>query len=168
MDRIVEVLIGIYLLLIAAHAAVHVVRQYYRNQQDLLCLRNIFLLGFIIFQLVSAAIPLLTGRFDVFRVVDPGAAGIEFAAMATVYLLIFMVMYRWGIGVRGLARRLSSSVRNPPSGTFLLFMSAVFVILSAILRFAVLIPYVGIVSNIVGVGFASAAAGLVGWVWGRR
>ncbi|RME60557.1 hypothetical protein D6779_01945, partial [Candidatus Parcubacteria bacterium] len=161
-------LIGTYLTVLAAYMVAHIVHQYYRNRQDLLCLKNIFLLGFIVFQLVSAAIPLLTGRFDVFRVVDPGAAGLEFAAMATVYLFIFMVIYRWGVGVRGLARRFSSSVRNPPSGTFLLFMSAVFVILSAILRFAVLIPYVGIVSNIVGVGFASAAAGLVGWVWGRR
>lgn len=162
------VLFGLYLFGLAGAIASGMLLQYVRGTHDLLSVRNVFLTGFIIFQCVSGALPLITGNTGLFRIQDMGSAGLEYTVLTTAFLLIFLLSYHSGVGVRRIAHKLASSPRSTPGSGFLLTMSAVFVLAGAVLRFAIAIPLIGILADIVGVGFASMAAGLMGWVWGKR
>ena len=84
-------LIGLILFAMAAVLVLIILYQGTRKTVDFLSVRNVFLTGFIIFQLVSGGLVLIMNQFDVVRVNDPGGTGAVFALLATIFLSVFWV-----------------------------------------------------------------------------
>lgn len=158
---------GIYLFGLSGLLVLLVFVQHKRGSVELVSIRNIAIAGFILFQLSSAAIRLVADRYEMFRMSDPGAAGFEFGLLATVFLPLALLAYRVAPGVRTPAKWLASN--KPIVGDrFMLGMAIALTALTFVFRFGVLVPYLAIFTNMVGVGFAAVSSGLVGWVWARR
>jgi hypothetical protein len=160
-------LLATYLFGLAAAVVLMMLRQHMRGTHELLSLRNFALVGFVLFQLTSGA----TGLFEVtwggFHLSNGIWTGLEFSAMVSVFLLIALWSYERGWIVVPMAHR-APTTRARPSQFALLVMCVIMTILGAALRFGVRIPYIGVITGYVGVGFAAIAVGLVGWVWARR
>jgi hypothetical protein len=160
-------IVAIYLLLLTVVVVALVFRDHRRGTCELLSVRNVALSGFIVFQLTSGGVALLTGNHGRIRLAQPGWTSIEFAAMATVFLVILLWVYRRGWVANWLARRVPMTWASPHSSV-LLTMAVIVTILAIGLRFGVRIPLVGILTGYLGTGLAAVACGLVGWVWGRQ
>lgn len=159
--------IAVYLCVLAASLFVLMLRQHLNGTCELVSIRNVAILGFILFQLTSPAISLFSGSFHPYNIANPAWAGLEFAAMASVFLVVALWSYRRGWGATRLAQLVPTSWAVPRDAT-LLFLSAIVTVLAAALRFGVQVPLIGIVANQVGTALAAVASGLVAWVWGRR
>lgn len=142
-------------------------RDFQRRTHDLLTLRNFFLLGYVIFQLSSAAGSLAAERYEPFAVTFPVSAGATFAVWSTVFLFVFLWTYERGILSVPLANRMPRTTVAPHS-LALLALAVTMTLLAFALRFTVQIPYVALVAVNVGVGASAVACGLVGWVWVRQ
>lgn len=159
--------VSIYLFLLALAIVLKMAWDHYRGRVELLSIRNLALVGLIIFQVTSAALRLWQDRFDPFLVADPAAVGIQFAFWATVFTILTFAAYRWGFLAKGLARRVPVATAVPTEPTMLL-MALVLVLMGGVMRLGVAIPLVAILADFLGTGFCAMAAGLVGWVWGKR
>ncbi|MCC7409009.1 MAG: hypothetical protein IT442_13135 [Phycisphaeraceae bacterium] len=141
--------------------------QYRRGEHDLLSMRNIYLVGFVLFQLSSAAVSLLTGNYMSLYIDDPVLTGLQYIAMASLFLVLMFWAYRRGWVAVKLADRMPRTDVVP--GSLLLIVLAVMMtVLAMILKFSVKIPLIAIIASDVGLGASSVACGLVGWVWARR
>lgn len=159
--------IALYLILLSGVICIIMMRDHVRGRVELLSLRNFALLGFIVFQLTSAAIPLLNPYVSRFPLSDINATAIAYAFRCTVFLLFFFLFYRWGIGVRKPARLLPTSTAVP-SEPFMLVVAVILMVMALSLRAFVQIPLVGVLADYVGVAFASIACGIAGWTWAKR
>lgn len=160
-------LIAIYLVLLSAFLCVRVLYQHLRGTHELVSLRNMFTAGFIVFQLTSA-VPAMRGVYNNnFPLSDPGGTGLKYALMSTVFLVILMLCYNHGLGARRAAQRTPAS-RAVPEPVMLWIAMLILTCAAGVLRFGVLIPYVGILAQLLAVAVGASAAGLAGWVWSRR
>jgi hypothetical protein len=160
-------LISVYLLAIAVWLIYVMIRDHARGTCELVSIRNVAILGFILFQLTSPARAMITGDYGRRPVEDPIAAGLEFAVMVTVFLPLFFWAYRKGWFVDWLASKMPEQ-RGTPGLPGMLALSVVATLVAVPLRLNVPIPLVGVVAGHVSTGMASLACGIVGWVWGRR
>jgi hypothetical protein len=158
---------GYYLFFLAFCLIVLMVWQHRRGVVELVSIRNMAILGFIVFQLTSAALRLTSSEFGLMKISSPDSTGVTYALMATVFLPLALLSYKVAPGVRAPARLLARRKAEAGDG-FLLLLAALLTAAALVMRFGVLIPYVAIYTNLVGVGFAAVACGLGGWVWARR
>lgn len=160
-------LIALYLYTVSAALLIMILWQHAKGTRDLLCTRNLALVGFITFQLSSVGIKYFEGHFTRYSINDPVGTGITFALFSTVFLVIALVVYQRGWLSKWLAAHIPSTKIVPGSGS-LLMMSIILTLMGAALNVGVRLPLIGILASILGVGFAAIACGLVGWVWGKR
>lgn len=162
-----QTLIALYLWGLSLWVLWKMLRDFQRRTHDLLSLRNFFLLGYVIFQLNSAAGSLMANDFGLFPVTFPVPTGFTFAIWSTIFLVVFLYTYDRGwLSVRMANRLPRTSVA--PGALSLLALAVLMTLLAIALRFAVAIPYVSIVATSVGIGASAVACGLVGWVWARQ
>lgn len=138
-----------------------------RGTVDLISTRNVYLLGLIVFQLSSGILLLVLGSRERYPLQDPVGTSVEFSLMAAVFLVLFLFAYKQGWGVKTLATKVPSSQRVMTDGamwTMALAMTAI----GAVLKLTVKVPLIGALSEFMGVGFSSIAAGMVGWIWAKR
>jgi hypothetical protein len=156
--------ISVYLWSLTGLLAWLVVYQYAAGRRvELFSFRNVFLAGFALFQLHSVARVLwVGGDYGGFVVYDPYQAGVEFAWLATVFLVVFLVAYQRGWIVRKIARRIPS-VRLSASPTTLLTIAAMLTFFAFPMRF-IGIPGLGFLAKNTGTGMTAVAAGIVAWV----
>jgi hypothetical protein len=133
---------------------------------DLFSARNMYLVGFIIYQLTSPAVALQTENFTFFRVYFPSDTGKQFLMMASTFITIFLFSYQ-RIGLTPWA---ASKLKFPPRETndFLLLGLAVFLVVSGMLLRFMPIPNIAAASVQVSIAFAAIAAAISGWVWSNR
>jgi len=160
-------ILAYYFMFLTVAVVAYVLIQYLRGKDDLCTLRNVALLGFIIFQLVSAGLRLYTNSYKPFRISDPAGAALIYATWATIFLVIMLLTYRIGWGSKWLASKVPVA-ESVPQDTALLLMAAVLGILGLILRVTSKIPTLGALSDYLGTGYAAMSAGLCGWVWAKR
>lgn len=133
---------------------------------DLFSARNMYLVGFIIYQLTSPALALQSENFTYFRVYFPSDTGKQFLMMAATFVAIFLFSYQ-RIGLTPWA---ASKLKFPPRETndFLLLGLAVFlIVLGMLLRFMP-IPNLAAPSAQVSIAFAAISSAISGWVWSNR
>ncbi len=159
--------VSVYLVCLAVFLVGFMLWQYVTHRRDLLNVRNIAIVGFILFQLTSAAIPLWSGWNDIYKLRDWGSTGFKYAAMATAFAALFLFTYEKGWVSKKLARLAPTTRAVPTLGT-VLGLAVLMTVLSIGLRFGLSIPYVSIVANNAGLAFAAIAGGLVGWAWAPR
>ncbi|MCA9293117.1 MAG: hypothetical protein KDA20_04810 [Phycisphaerales bacterium] len=163
MDKGVSVFLILVAFAIGSKIAVDVVRK----RTELVSIRTFFMIGFILFQCTSAAIPLWTNYYPRYPINDPAGTGLRYAGLVSMFLLLFFVSYDKGPFVRKLAAKLPNSSLSPGVGKQL-GLAAVLVVIAVALRFGVMIPLIGILANFAGLGIASVAAGVAGWIWAPR
>lgn len=159
--------VAVYLIALAVFLVGFMLWQYATQRRDLLNVRNIAIVGFILFQLTSAAIPAWSGRNPIYRLSDWDGTSFKYAAMATVFCAVFLFCYEKGWLSKKLAARLPTTRAVPTLGT-VLSLAVLMTVLSIGLRFGLRIPYIGILANNAGLAFAAIAGGLVGWAWAPR
>ncbi len=160
-------ILAYYFLILTVVLVAYVLFQYLRGKDDLCSLRNVALLGFIIFQLVSPCIRLFTNSYKPFRVSDPAGSALIYAIWATLFVVLALTAYRVGWGAKWLAAKVPVA-KSEPQDTALRLMAAVLGVLGLILRVTSKIPTLGALSDYMGTGFAAMSAGLCGWVWAKR
>lgn len=164
----VSQLTSVYLFALAGAICLKMLWDHSKGRVELLSLRNLALVGLIVFQVTSAALRLWQDRFDPFQVSFPEENGVLFAIWVTIFAALVFVSYKHGWGVKRLARLVPVAKGIPSPGTMLL-MALIFVILGAGLRFAAIgQKQFAILADFFGNGYCAMAAGLVGWVWGKR
>lgn len=161
-----ELALAGYFYTLALIALAWVVRQYLRSTYDLLTMRNVALLGFIVFQLVSAARLVRHPISGDFRLYRPTETAIVFAAWSTVFLFVFMLSYRWRWPALKLVRRAKQVRVVPDDRTLWTFIVVCLVFGAAFMRLP--IPLLGLVTTKVGLALVAMSAGLVGWIWATR
>lgn len=138
-----------------------------RGTYDLVCLRNIFLLGFIIFQLVSAALTLFTENYLPYPLTNPEMVGLYYAVLATGFLIIFLIAYNHPLKTNRLIKYVPRTAGVPTGGKLLVL--AVLATATAVgLKYGLRIPLVGILANYVGNAMGAASAVIIGWYWAPR
>jgi len=161
-------LVGIILIAISAVLLIASVWQHASGKTDLVSLRNIAIIGFIVFQLSSVSIRMFNPYYaSNFKLTQAGSSGFEFTVLVVCFLATFFLFYQQGWGVKKLALKVPvvPVTTNPAA---LITLAIALTLLAIPLRFAVNIPYIGVASNFIGVGSAAMACGLVGWVWAPR
>lgn len=159
--------LALYLLAVAAALGIKMLRDYQLGRHELLSVRNFAIVGFIVFQLTSAAMALATNDYGGFTVMKPESTGLIYCAMVTTFLLALLWAYRGGWGVKALARRLPTTWAVPGNST-LMVMAVLVTGAALVLRHGLNIGLLTILSGHAGMGVSALGAGLVGWVWGRR
>ena len=156
-----SLLIILYLTGLILFLIWYCVRQYRRGQAELLSLRNFFLLGFIMWQLVSPILLLITRTApDGVNILNYNRTGVEFAILATVFIIIFLFVYEMGWVVKRLAV-ITPMPKVIPSDLGLVGLSVTCTILAIILKFGFLVPFFGDLFARFSEGLSAVAIGLV-------
>lgn len=159
--------VSVYLICLAVFLVGYMLWQYTTHRRDLLNVRNIAIVGFILFQLTSAAISTWGGWNPIYKLLDWDQTSLKYATMVTVFVAVFLFTYEKGWVSRKVARLVPTSRAVPTLGT-VLGLAILMTVLSIGLRFGLRIPYIGILANNAGLAFAAIAGGLVGWAWAPR
>ncbi len=161
-----ETLLAGYFYLLALVTLGWLLRQYLRSTHDLLSMRNVALLGFIVFQLVSAARVVRHPVSGDFRLYQPVETATTYAAWSTVFLFAFMMSYRWRWPSTKLLTRVKRVRVVPDERTLWTYIVVCLVCGALFMRLP--IPLVGLVTSKVGLALVAMSAGLVGWIWATR
>ncbi len=159
-------LIAGYCYVLAALVVGYMLRQYARGRHDLLSLRNIALVGFVVFQLTSAAQVMRANGAGPFALQDPVGTGLRYAVWSTVFLVAFITAYAYAPGINRLAS-VPKPVRIDVSDRSLRLFAIVCLVTGAACMLLP-IPLVMHVTSKVGFSLMAIAAGLAGWLWARR
>jgi hypothetical protein len=154
------------LILIGFSLIILMLKQGLSRKVDIFSARNMYLVGFIVYQIISPAVSLHTGNFMFFRVYFPEETGKAFLMMVITFLAMFLFGYQKLWFTPWLARKFKFQARETDD-YLLLGLACFLVILGGALRFFPLPNFVG-PSVQVGMAFAAIAAAMAGWVWSNR
>lgn len=160
----------IYVFTYYAISAVLVLVMIYQGlsrRVELMSFRNIYLAGFIIFQLLSCANVITNEDFGIYRIENQKDALELFFLYAILFLACFFISYHWLKIARWVASWFRPKQPLEANDWTLLMVAVGFLALGLILRF------VGIGSPLFRYFFfivpgLPAACAIVGWVWGGR
>jgi hypothetical protein len=163
-----ESLIISLLYLLGGVLVVMMLAQGLTRKVDLFSIRNIYLAGFIVYQVASPVSALRDGTFIGFRVTDPVGA----AKWLMMYVYIFAGIYLFSYHRLKIARWFASKIHvaHGEDTDSMLVGLAIVLILSAFASrmIAMQVPALRAVSINTAVALAAASCALTGWVWGKR
>ena len=143
-------------------------RQYFSGQRELLSLRNIFLLGFVLFELYSVANVASSGNFGQFPLNHPLIAERRFEVLALTFLVVFLVAYERPLGPQKFGRRIESLlVSRHPKRRRVVPLAIGMTAIAVLLRAASLASPTGTLSHaasLIAAAAAAVACGLAAWV----
>jgi hypothetical protein len=143
----------------------YMIKQAASGKRSLLCVRNFFLLGVIIFQVAGAATMYIADHYGEIPPSDPNGTGLKYLGIISLFLAIFVVVYETGWLTRSIRNRIRT--QTPVPGTPALFIIALACLGAAAVCQLILknLGLVGVLSEVMGVGLAAMAAGTAGWAW---
>lgn len=154
---------AIYLTLLALFMVGVMYTQARADKVDLLCTRNFFILGFIVFQLTGGAASLFFHEFGYFMIQDFTLIPVIYSIMCTIFAAVMLTCYRKGWITARLAQRFRLQPVAAGAGS-LLTLAWVFVGVGVTFRFAlVYTPIIGAGFDMLGNGMLAAAAGMATW-----
>ena len=160
-------LLAFFLVLVIIVLLHRIVRDGLTDQVELFSFRNLFLLGFIVFQLTSAATSLLTNEWGELWPQYPATTGTIYSFMIVVFLALFFLAYGRGWGVTRVGQRPSPDMACSPVA--LIGIALLLVVIGAILRLLVTqIPLLGVLAGQMAPGVLAVACGLAAWAWAPR
>jgi hypothetical protein len=143
-----------------------ILKQGFSRKVDLFSARNMYLVGFIVYQIISPAIALETENYTFFRLSFPEDTGKTFLMMAVTFLATFLCSYQ---RIK-LSPWIAGKFKFPPRETndyLLLGLGVFLVVVGMTLRFMP-IPNFAAASLQVSIAFAAIAAAICGWVWSNN
>jgi hypothetical protein len=164
-----EGLIISLLWLLAGIMMVMMLVQGFQRKVDLLSIRNIYLAGFIVYQVASPITALEAGgTLAGFRIIDPIKSAKWFVMYSYVFAAIYLLSYHRIRLVHKLASKIR--VRHGGSNDGILTGLAIALIVGAFAAQMIsrtVLPLRAVSVN-VSVALAAASCALAGWVWGKR
>ncbi len=161
-------LIAVILVFMAMALVAVMLFQGLSGKVELLSVRNFFLLGFIVFQLISGALGITGPQTRDFGLVGMPGTAILYFFMVTIFLGLFFLAYSRGWFVHWLAYRVPVGNAEPAAASML---TLAFVFLGVGLFFRVVLiqlPVVAPAFFMMGSGLLAVAAGTAAWVWAGR
>lgn len=135
---------------------------------EFLSVRNFFLLGFIVFQLVSAALGITGPPTRDFGLVGMPGTAMIYLFMVTLFLGLFFLAYNRGWIVNWLARHIPVGTAEPAAAS-MLTLAFVFLGVGVFFRVVLIqLPIVAPAFFMMGSGLLAVAAGMAAWVWAGR
>jgi len=139
-----------------------------RRTVPLVSVRNLFFVGFIVFQLTSASISLVTQRFKLFMVTDLRGSATTLWVLCALFVVVFLIASRWTWPVRQLLARIPDRAAFP-NFVSLAVLSTAFLGTGILFKnILIYIPVFGPLSAIIGSGLLAAAVGLAAWAYAPR
>lgn len=145
-----------------------VLKQGLSQSVNLLSARNLYLLGFIVYQLANPASALHTGNFTFFQVDSPTQTGKIYLLYAYLFIGVFLLSYHKFTLSRWFARKFPAPQREISDSSFLGLAIALIVLAIPMRFYAHHIPGVGLASTQTSIAMVAVATGISGWVWGNR
>lgn len=156
-------LCGIYLTLLAFFLIGLMYVQARRDRVDLLCTRNFFILGFIVFQLTGGAASLFFNEWGYFHIQNYSVTPLIYSIACTIFTVLLLAFYAKGWITARLAHRFRLQPVAAGAGS-LLTLAWVFIGVGMAFRFGfVYIPLIGGGFDMLGNGMLAAAAGMATW-----
>tara|TARA_A100000171_G_scaffold49585_2_gene58975 strand:- start:1750 stop:3168 length:1419 start_codon:yes stop_codon:yes gene_type:complete len=138
-----------------------------QERSYLLSVRNIFLIGFLVFQVTSPLYPLSTGLNGQFDLADPVRSGSEILVSGAVFFGLFYLLYPRLPLMRKVVRVLPVTKFNP-GPSLCIAISIALTVTAVLLHFGVNVPLIGVLARFLAISFSAIACGLVAWVWAPR
>lgn len=144
-----------------------VLKQGLSRKVEFLSIRNIYLAGFVIYQLISPALALKTGNFWFFDIINPSKTGKLYLLLAILFLVVFLFSYHRIGFTAWFARKLSGPPREI-NDYLLISLAAALVVIAIPLRF--FLPPIALAKPMVqvAIAFVGIACAISGWVWSAR
>ncbi len=155
---------GLSLLLIILVGLI--LKQGLSRKVELLSMRNLYLFGFCIYQLVSPAMALKSGNYWFYTIDFPEQTGKTYLFLATMYLIVFFFSYHRIKLTQWMAGKLS----GPPTEVndyFLMCLAGALVAVAVPLRFMPM-GMIARPSVQVAIAFMGLACAIAGWVWSKH
>jgi hypothetical protein len=160
-------IIALYFATLVIWICIRVFRLAQQERVELFSTHTMFLAGFIIFQLTSSILGL---GFDLFGDLQPAnfrKTPLIFAAMVTIFLILFEWGYKRDWSILARLRRSGADWDGNASGWILLALVMTF--FGFLLKVVfVMIPLVGIITSQAATGVLAAAAGCAAWGWSKN
>jgi len=154
--------------LLGAVAAIMMLKQGLSRKVELFSVRNLYLVGFLIYHVVGPIKALSAQYFFGFKVTDPSSTGNWLLLYVWVYFLVYLFSYHRITVVRWFTSKLSMIPSEAPD-SMLIAMAVGLVLVGLPIRlFAYNIPVVGPTLNNVALAMAAIACATMGWVWSQR
>lgn len=167
-----EKVTGLILVVLALIVGLKIVSDEVKGRVRLFSVRNVFLGGFIVFQLSSGAYSMFMDptrmgySWSAFTIGEESIAPVIYTIYCAVFLGTFFLGYRLVGPHLSIVPKLERAVGEPkPMGV--LVLAVVLLLTSFLLRFTP-VPYIGILATMFSVGLAATSVALVGYLWGRR
>jgi len=163
-----ESLLAFYQCLVALALGAMIIVQAKRGTVPIFAARNFFYFGVLIFQLISAALAFTIQDYWQMGVGDPAGTGVKFSLILTTFIILFELVYRSGWFSFGLVRKLQTNF-SIPSDRVMMAAAVTLVLLAVLFRFVfVYVPVFSALAGIIGTSLATAASGLICWIWARN
>lgn len=162
-------LCAIYLWLLGLAIIGWMVVDYVLGRHDLVSFRNLFLVSFVLNQCHSPADTLFYDNWWGFKVDNKDGVAIECVILTTIFVFVFALAYRWGIGAKGAAAKIKLPSFDPTPGQLLVFATVMTAIGALARGGTYVLPFVlAVLSYRTAVGLAAISCGFIGWAVGRK
>lgn len=163
-----ETLLGWITLLMAGGVSLLIVWGVRAGKHPIISARNFFLVGFIIYQLTSATIAFFTKQYWEVPVTHPESTGVLYVLWVSVFLAIFLGVYRLNWFTFGLPKLLAKPSPSP-APTTMVGLAIGFLLTGYALRLGFQqVPIIGVLASMTGVTLAIAGAGVAFWLWAKQ
>lgn len=160
-------LLSIAAYVMTALALLVILLDHFRGVVDLLSIRNVALVGFLVFLVISSPKSLEARTDFTYNLVDPEGTVATYLGWCAVFLIVFLITYRGGWGVTRLAHATPVPKGEPGIAT-MWALAVALTVAAAPIRFGIRIPLVASLANWSSAALCAVSAGLVGWIWVRR
>ena len=137
---------------------------------DLFSIRNIYIAGFIVSQLVSPALSLKAEDYRGFSITDPMKAGKWMLFYNYIYISIYLFSYHRVRASDWLAKKFPRNAVSMSASDSMLMGLAIstIVVAMAVRIIGMRIPLIAAISVNTSLALASVACAIIGWVWAAR
>ncbi len=133
----------------------------------LISIKNIFLVGFILFQVTSPITTLMAGDNKDFHLSFIEQTGFRMLLWVLLFYGTFYIAYPRLPLAKNMIRMVPIT-RLHPGTSMLISMSVMLTILAIVFHFGVMVPLVSVLANFLAISFSAIACGMIGWVWAPR
>ena len=145
-----------------------ILKQGFSRKVELFSVRNLYLIGFVIYHVVGPIKALSSQSFFGFRIENPRATGNVLLLYVWVYFLVYLFSYHRIKVVRWFAGKMSGLPSEAPD-SMLMILAVVLVVIGVPIRlFSHYIPVVGPALTNVALAMAAISCAAAGWVWSQR
>jgi len=130
--------------------------------------RNLYLVGFLVYHVVGPIKALSTQSFFAFKIIDPVSTGNWLLLYVWIYFLVYLFSYHRITVVRWFSAKFAEIPSEAPD-SMLMIMAVGLVVVGLPMRlYGYSIPIIGPTLNNIALAMAATACAATGWIWSNR